>query len=71
MELDTPGNRMFGDDLTSSDLALFRTGGEFESLSPPSPPCRRPPLRLPRGGTLAIGAGLAILAVGGVMVIRG
>jgi AraC family ethanolamine operon transcriptional activator len=30
---------MFGGDLTTSDLALFRTGGEFESVSPPGFGC--------------------------------
>ena len=32
---DVQNVRMFGKDLTASDMAIFRTGGEFESLSPP------------------------------------
>ena len=31
--------RMFGADLKDSDLVLFRTGGEFESVSPPGSAC--------------------------------
>ncbi len=31
--------RMFGDDLTASDLALFRPGGDFESVSQPGFAC--------------------------------
>ncbi len=31
--------RMFGGDLTASDLALFRTGGDFESVSQPGFAC--------------------------------
>lgn len=30
----TPDIRMFGDNLSDSDLARFRTGGEFEAVSP-------------------------------------
>jgi AraC family ethanolamine operon transcriptional activator len=31
--------RMFGGDLTDSDIALFRPGGDFESVSPPNFGC--------------------------------
>jgi AraC family ethanolamine operon transcriptional activator len=38
-EPNTHYGRVFGDDLTVSDLALFRMGGEFEAVSPPDFSC--------------------------------
>jgi AraC-like DNA-binding protein len=38
-EQDDKGASMYGGDLTASDLVLFRTGGEFESVSPPGFAC--------------------------------
>jgi AraC family ethanolamine operon transcriptional activator len=36
---ETRQSRMFGDELTDSDLAVFQAGGEFEAVSPPGFAC--------------------------------
>jgi AraC family ethanolamine operon transcriptional activator len=38
-EADAHGERMFGRDLTASDLAVFRAGGEFDAVSQPGFAC--------------------------------